>query len=57
MQIAFFASSLVSAYWTLSDRCHRITFYEPHACENKQHLALLAIGGLTGDLAAAEGVH
>src|ERR1051325_8814133 len=49
MQIAFFASSLVSAYWNgaatyyrgivraLHDRGHRITFYEPDAYERQQH--------------------
>ena len=49
MQIAFFASSLVSAYWNgaatyyrgivraLADRGHRITFYEPDAYERQQH--------------------
>jgi hypothetical protein len=57
MQIAFFASSLVSAYWTLSDRCHRITFYERHACERKQHLEFRAIAGANREMAAAEGVH
>src|SRR4051795_2798060 len=49
MRIAFFASSLVSAYWNgaatyyrgivraLADRGHRITFYEPDAYERQQH--------------------
>lgn len=49
MQIAFFASSLVSAYWNgaatyyrgivraLSERGHRITFYEPDAFERQAH--------------------
>lgn len=49
MQIAFFASSLVSAYWNgaatyyrgivraLADRGHRITFYEPDAYQRQQH--------------------
>jgi spore maturation protein CgeB len=49
MRIAFFGSSLVSAYWNgaatyyrgllkaLSDRGHRITFYEPDAFERQQH--------------------
>ena len=49
MQIAFFGSSLVSAYWNgaatyyrgivraLHERGHRITFYEPDAYERQQH--------------------
>src|SRR5438105_101629 len=49
MRIAFFASSLVSAYWNgaatyyrgliraLSKRGHRITFYEPDAYQRQQH--------------------
>jgi spore maturation protein CgeB len=49
MQIAFFASSLVSAYWNgaatyyrgivraLHNRGHRITFYEPDAYQRQQH--------------------
>lgn len=49
MQIAFFGSSLVSAYWNgaatyyrgiiraLHARGHRITFYEPDAFERQQH--------------------
>lgn len=49
LNIAFFGSSLVSAYWNgaatyyrgiiraLSDRGHRITFYEPDAYERQQH--------------------
>jgi spore maturation protein CgeB len=49
MNIAFFGSSLVSAYWNgaatyyrgivraLSERGHRITFYEPDAYERQQH--------------------
>ncbi len=49
MQIAFFASSLVSAYWNgaatyyrgivraLHHRGHRITFYEPDAYQRQQH--------------------
>ncbi|HJT87812.1 MAG TPA: glycosyltransferase [Bryobacteraceae bacterium] len=49
MQIAFFASSLVSAYWNgaatyyrgiiraLHDRGHRVTFYEPDAYQRQQH--------------------
>ena len=49
MQIAFFASSLVSAYWNgaatyyrgivraLHQRGHRIVFYEPDAYERQQH--------------------
>ena len=49
MNIAFFASSLVSAYWNgaatyyrgivhaLADRGHRVTFYEPDAFERQQH--------------------
>jgi spore maturation protein CgeB len=49
MRIAFFGSSLVSAYWNgaatyyrgiiraLADRGHRITFYEPDAYERQQH--------------------
>jgi spore maturation protein CgeB len=49
MNIAFFASSLVSAYWNgaatyyrgivraLHDRGHRITFYEPDAFERQEH--------------------
>jgi spore maturation protein CgeB len=47
--IAFFGSSLVSAYWNgaatyyrgiiraLADRGHRVTFYEPDAYERQQH--------------------
>jgi spore maturation protein CgeB len=49
MQIAFFGSSLVSAYWNgaatyyrgiiraLHERGHRVTFYEPDAYERQQH--------------------
>jgi spore maturation protein CgeB len=49
MRIAFFGSSLVSAYWNgaatyyrgiiraLHERGHRITFYEPDAYERQQH--------------------
>jgi spore maturation protein CgeB len=49
MQIAFFGSSLVSAYWNgavtyyrgiiraLHERGHEITFYEPDAYERQQH--------------------
>ncbi len=49
MNIAFFGSSLVSAYWNgaatyyrgiiraLHDRGHDVTFYEPDAYERQQH--------------------
>jgi spore maturation protein CgeB len=49
LDIAFFGSSLVSAYWNgaatyyrgivrgLANRGHRITFYEPDAFERQQH--------------------
>src|SRR4051794_36882008 len=49
MRIAWFGSSLVSAYWNgaatyyrgllraLAERGHRITFYEPDAFERQQH--------------------
>ena len=49
LKIAFFGSSLVSAYWNgaatyyrgliraLAERGHRITFYEPDAFERQQH--------------------
>src|ERR671933_97812 len=49
LDIAFFASSLVSAYWNgaatyyrgivraLSERGHQVTFYEPDAYERQQH--------------------
>ena len=49
MNIAFFASSLVSAYWNgaatyyrgiiraLAERGHRVTFYEPDAYQRQQH--------------------
>src|SRR3954453_20771482 len=49
MQIAFFGSSLVSAYWNgaatyyrgiiraLHARGHHVTFYEPDAYERQQH--------------------
>jgi len=49
IKIAFFGSSLVSAYWNgaatyyrgllraLSNRSHRITFYEPAAYDRQQH--------------------
>ncbi len=49
MEIAFFGSSLVSAYWngaatyyrgmlrSLAERGHRITFYEPDAFGRQQH--------------------
>src|SRR4051812_49473909 len=49
MRIAFFGSSLVSAYWNgaatyyrgiiraLHERGHQITFYEPDAYERQQH--------------------
>ena len=49
MNIVFFGSSLVSAFWNgsatyyrgiirhLHERGHRITFYEPDAYERQQH--------------------
>lgn len=49
MNIAFFGSSLVSAYWNgaatyyrgliraLAERGHRVTFYEPDAFQRQQH--------------------
>ena len=49
LHVAFFGSSLVSAYWNgaatyyrgilraLAERGHRITFYEPDAFERQQH--------------------
>lgn len=49
MKIAFFASSLVSAYWNgaatyyrgiiraLNERGHQVTFYEPDAYDRQQH--------------------
>src|SRR3954452_7614732 len=49
LNIAFFASSLVSAYWNgaatyyrglvraLNERGHRITFYEPDAYDRQKH--------------------
>jgi len=49
MNIAFFGSSLVSAYWNgaatyyrgviraMQERGHRVTFYEPDAYERQQH--------------------
>ena len=49
LDIAFFASSLVSAYWNgaatyyrgivraLADRGHRVTFYEPDAFQRQEH--------------------
>ena len=49
MKIAFFASSLVSAYWNgaatyyrgivraMHERGHQVTFYEPDAFERQQH--------------------
>src|SRR4051812_938370 len=49
MTIAFFGSSLVSAYWNgaatyyrgiiraLAERGHRVTFFEPDAFERQQH--------------------
>jgi spore maturation protein CgeB len=49
MNIAFFGSSLVSAYWNgaatyyrgilraLHERGHRITFYEPDAYDRQKH--------------------
>src|SRR4051812_9604095 len=49
MNIAFFGSSLVSAYWNgaatyyrgliraLNERGHRCTFYEPDAYDRQQH--------------------
>jgi spore maturation protein CgeB len=49
LSISFFGSSLVSAYWNgaatyyrglvraLADRGHRVTFYEPDACDRQQH--------------------
>src|SRR5215475_8945888 len=49
MNIAFFGSSLVSAYWNgaatyyrgivraLHERGHRVTFYEPDAYSRQQH--------------------
>ena len=49
MNVAFFGSSLVSAYWNgaatyyrgiiyaLNERGHRVTFYEPDAYERQAH--------------------
>src|ERR1051325_3080277 len=49
LNIAFFGSSLISAYWNgaatyyrgiiraLHDRGHRITFYEPDAYDRQKH--------------------
>src|ERR1041385_5142059 len=49
LNIAFFGSSLVSAYWNgaatyyrgivraLSERGHRVTFYEPDAYDRQRH--------------------
>src|SRR5437667_5277370 len=49
LNIAFFGSSLVSAYWNgaatyyrgiiraLHDRGHQVTFYEPDAYQRQQH--------------------
>ena len=49
MNIAFFASSLVSAYWNgaatyyrgivraLAERGHQVTFYEPDAYDRQKH--------------------
>ena len=49
MKIAFFASSLVSAYWNgaatyyrgivraMHERGHEVTFYEPDAFDRQQH--------------------
>src|SRR5581483_10014340 len=49
LEIAFFGSSLVSAYWNgaatyyrglvraLDERGHRVTFYEPDAYQRQQH--------------------
>src|SRR5688572_12951980 len=49
LEIAFFGSSLVSAYWNgaatyyrgivraLAERGHQVTFYEPDAYERQQH--------------------
>src|SRR3954452_10448578 len=49
LNIAFFASSLVSAYWNgaatyyrgiaraLDERGHRVTFYEPDAYDRQKH--------------------
>ncbi len=49
LRIAFFASSLVSAYWNgaatyyrglaraLHDRGHALTFYEPDAFDRQRH--------------------
>src|SRR5512138_2779848 len=49
LRIAFFGSSLVSAYWNgaatyyrgivraLAERGHRVTFYEPDAYQRQQH--------------------
>lgn len=49
LNIAFFGSSLVSSYWNgaatyyrgivraLHERGHRVTFYEPDACDRQQH--------------------
>jgi spore maturation protein CgeB len=59
MNIAFFGSSLVSAYWNgaatyyrgiiraLSERGHRITFYEPDAYERQQHRDMVDPGWAT----------
>lgn len=52
MNIAFFGSSLLSAYWNgaatyyrgmiraLHERGHHVTFYEPDACQRQQHADL-----------------
>src|SRR5215208_5385415 len=49
MNVAFFASSLVSAYWNgaatyyrgivraLAERGHRVTFFEPDAYDRQRH--------------------
>lgn len=54
MKIAFFGSSLLSAYWNgaatycrgliraLHERGHRVTFYEPDAFERQQHRDMAA---------------
>lgn len=54
LDIAFFGSSLVSAYWNgaatyyrglihaLHDRGHRVTFYEPDAYQRQQHRDIAA---------------
>ena len=71
LDIAFFGSSLVSAYWNgaatyyrgivraLADRGHHVTFYEPDAYDRQKHRDFESLDWAAHPklLAAAHGVN